>query len=77
MSLFGGEKAPAGALTPSTVLLRVFCVLTTQTYPYFICFQDKTATMCFDKIRMTRFGSEKAPAGALTPSTVLFCLYNI
>ena len=40
-------------------------------------YKTKTAIMCLQKRRMSLFGREKAPAGALTPSTELFCLYNI
>ena len=61
MSLFRREKAPAGAPSPSTVLLRgVFSVYNT-----------KTAILSSQKIRMSLFGRKKAPAGALSPSTVL------
>ena len=77
MSLLGREEAPAGALTPSTVLLRVFYVLTTQNSPICVCLQQKTAGMYFQTIRMSLFGRENAPVGALSPSTVLLCLYNI
>ena len=61
MSLLGRKKAPAGALSPSTVLLRA--VLSVD--------KTKTAILCSQKIRMSLFGREKAPAGALSPSTVL------
>ncbi len=83
MSLSGREQAPAGALTPSTVRLRVFSVLTIQNSPI-LCVYNKKAVMYFQKIRVSLFGREKAPAGALTPSTELFvsttyksCLYYI
>ena len=61
MSLFRRKKAPAGALSPSTVLLRG--VLS-------VC-ETKTAILSSQKIRMSLFGRRKAPAGALSPSTVL------
>ena len=61
MPLFGRKKAPAGALSPSTVLLRgVLSVYNTE-----------TAILSSQKIRMSLFGRKKAPAGALSPSTVL------
>ena len=61
MSLFGRKKAPAGALSPSTVLLRG--VLS-------VC-KTKTAILSSQKIRMSLFRRKKAPAGAPSPSTVL------
>ena len=59
MSLFRRKKVPAGAPSPSTVLLR--CILS--------LFKTKTDTLSSQKIRTL---GEKAPAGAPTPSTV-FC----
>ena len=60
MSLFG-RKNPAGALSPSTVLLRGISSVS----------KTKTATLSSQKIRMSLFRRKKAPAGALSPSTVL------
>ena len=61
MSLSGRKKAPAGALSPSTVLLRGILSVS----------KTKTTILCYQKIRMSLFGRKQAPAGALSPSTVL------
>ena len=61
MSLFGGRKGPAGALSPSTVLLRGVLSV----------YKTKAAILSPQKIGMSLFGRKKAPAGALSPSTVL------
>ena len=39
--------------------------------PNFVCLQGKNSYYVFSKIRMSLFGRKKAPAGALSPSTVL------
>ncbi len=67
MSLVRRKKAPAGALSPSTVLLRGGLSV----------YKTETAILSSQKIRMSLFWRKKAPAGALSPSTVLFCLCNI
>ena len=75
MSLWGRKKAPAGALSPSTVLLRgtLSVYKTKQLY----CALKKKSVSFWEK-------KSKAPAGALSPSTELFvsttykfCLYSI
>ena len=60
MSLFGRKKAPGGALSPSTVLLRGILSVykTKQLYSLL-------------KNKNVSFWEKKAPAGALSPSTVL------
>ena len=70
---FERKKAPAGALSPSTVLLRGVLSV----------YKTKTAILS-PKNDNVFFWEKKAPAGALSPSTVLFvftaykfCLYNI
>ena len=60
MSLFRRKKAPAGALSPSTVLLRGVLSV----------YKKETAILSSQKIRMS-FSGREAPAGALSPSTVL------
>ena len=40
-------------------------------------YKTEAATLSSQKIRMSLFRRKKAPAGALSPSTELFCLYNI
>ena len=60
-SLFRRKKAPAGALSPSTVLLRGILFV----------YNTKTATLSSQKIIIS-FSGRKNPAGALSPSTVLF-----
>ena len=81
MTLWGRKKAPAGALSPSTVLFRG--VLS-------VC-KTKTAILSSEKIRMS-FSGRKKPLrerSALAPrflslqhiylvfATYKFCLYNI
>ena len=61
MSLLRRKKAPAGALSPSTVLLRG--ILSVD--------KTETAILFSQTIRMSLFRRKKAPAGALSPSTVL------
>ena len=60
MSLFGREKAPAGALSPSTVLLRGI-----------LSVYKKNSYIVFSKNKNVSFWEKKAPAGALSPSTAL------
>ena len=81
MSLLGRKKAPAGALSPSTVLLRGILSVS----------KTKTAILCYQKIRMSLFGRKKPlrARSALAPSFLSlqhinfvfiaykFCLYNI
>ena len=72
VSLFGREKAPAGALTPSTELL----VFTTY-YNFCLCYikmlslQQKKRYYVFSRNKNVSFWEKKAPAGAPSPSTVL------
>ena len=57
---FLGEKAPAGAPSPSTVLLRgILSVYMTK------------PAISSQKLRMSLFRRKKAPAGAPSPSTIL------
>ncbi len=60
MSLSGRKKAPAGALSPSTVLLRGI-----------LSFSKTKQLYCVIKNKNVSFWEKKAPAGALSPSTVL------
>ena len=52
MSLFGRKKAPAGALSPSTVLLRGIVFV----------YNTKTAILASQKIIMFFLGEKTAPA---------------
>ena len=61
MSLVGRKKAPAGALSPSTVLLRGILSV----------YKTKQLYCVSKKYECLLLGEKKAPAGALSPSTVL------
>ena len=61
MSLFRRKKAPAGALSPSTVLLRGVLSV----------YKTKQLNCVLKQNKNVAFGEKKAPAGALTPSTIL------
>ena len=68
MSLFGRKKAPAGALSPSTVLLRGILSV----------YKTKTAILCSQKIRMS-FSGRKKPLrarSALAPCLFVFTTYR-
>ena len=58
---FQEKKAPAGAPSPSTVLLRGILSV----------YKTETAILSSQKIRMSLLRRKRAPAGALSPSTVL------
>ena len=45
--------------------------MATLSRPLLCVYKTETAILCSPEIRMSRFGRKKAPAGALSPSTVL------
>ena len=65
-------------LDPVACSKLVFCVretlllpLVTLSRPLSCFYKTETARLCSPEIRMSLFGRKKAPAGALSPSTVL------
>ena len=76
--MFGAmPEAPSG-IAPNTFpcfccpgILFVYKTETVLSRGILSVSKTKTATLCYQKIRMSLFGRKKAPAGALSPSTEL------